>query len=257
MFQVASISVSEIPGKSRVAGAFDSLEGVKEGPGYLLWWAPDFFDSVSGRVTGLSVDTRKAVFLADAEIDDWNPTPGALRYLSDVRKPVHVWMISVPTRRFEQRVFQARDAFAAKRPPDAAPPLPTGEAVEFWLELTSAESQHVLSAIHPSAVSSEQRALLADRLQRWCLLHGFDDCVSKLAGRGTAPKSGVSVFRQRVETLRATSPGFFLRRSKLRLYFSALTVRATAGSLVFNSPFSSAMNSPTSLKSRYTDAKRT
>jgi len=49
-------------------------------------------------------------------------------------------MISVPTWRFEQRVFQARDAFAAKRPPDAAPPLPTGEAVRFWLELTSAES---------------------------------------------------------------------------------------------------------------------
>jgi len=85
VFQVASISVNEIPRKSRVAGVFDSLEGVKEGPGYLLWWAPDFMDSVCGEVTELAADTRKAIFLADAEIGDWNPTPGALRYLSDVR----------------------------------------------------------------------------------------------------------------------------------------------------------------------------
>jgi len=140
VFQVASISVSEIPGKSRVAGVFDSLDGVKECPGYLLWWAPDFFDSVWGRVTQLSVDTREAVFLADAEIGDWNPTPGALRYLSDVRKPAQVWMISVPTWQFERRVFQGDDAFAVRRSPDAAPPPPTGEAVKFWLEITSAAS---------------------------------------------------------------------------------------------------------------------
>jgi len=140
VFLVPSISGSEIPGKSRVAGVFDGLEGVKEGPGYLLWSAPDFMDSVWGEVTELAADTRKAIFLADAEIGDWNPTPGALRYLSDIRKPAQVWMISVPTWQFEQRVFQACDAFAAKRPPDAAPPPPTGEAVQFWLELTSTES---------------------------------------------------------------------------------------------------------------------
>lgn len=140
VFQITSIRVGDAQGNSRVAGVFHSLESVKEGPSYLLGRTPESLDSVRGLITELSTDNRQAVFLADANISDWNPTPVTLRYLSAVWKPVHVWMVSVPTWQFERRVFQADDALAVRRPPDAAPPPPTGEAVKFWLEMTSAAS---------------------------------------------------------------------------------------------------------------------
>jgi len=139
LFSVQEIERSAEEGRARLIGKFRTLDGVKEGEASFIWWGPEFFDSIGAEVTELSQNTGEAMLLAAAEdIDEWST--GDVRYLDGRWKAHHVWMISVPTWKFERRVFRTTDAFATRRSADAAPPLPNGAPPEFWLELSPLNS---------------------------------------------------------------------------------------------------------------------
>ena len=122
-------------------GAFSApLDYPEECSGYLLRQGPESLDSVAVKLTGQAGSDGSATFIATRDAADW--PVGEARFLEGDAEPVHVWMISIPTWKWDRVVFQPSDGIATRRPPDAGQPPPTGEHVEFWLELVCVNSRH-------------------------------------------------------------------------------------------------------------------